>query len=589
MSHFFGYVGNARQAGQPSFIPSYTYQHGNIGIYFPDDAKNLFYQFDPQSEIGVLAAGTLLKRQPNAYRLLDSEDVKRESFFHPVSADYLQNLQGHYVIATWDLNAQSISFTLDPLGIRPIYIYKKENHGNKNVGAKADPKKQVIYFSTRLDWLSKVMENPMLNISALGSFWYNINQITGSPFLEDVIAPDGGTQTTINVYGIRTEHLQKLNYKHTFNDAHFIKELQQISNPKTHLTNSISLSGGLDSRVILALRAAEDMGNEAAKIGTHSFGEKGDRDVHIARKISHLIDTNHREFGIEPLTFKNDARQIIDFVAQTQGTALCSESFLGDIMTRLNAEDLFITDGGFGEIHRRQFLEKLTFFKNDINKIQPKDLADALSREGASIFCPSFENQLRAQRKQGIWQKWQKACRLAENDIGKAADLFSLSTRVKNISRMNQGWFDAQITNYMPFIQPSVLESTLLIDTDLKKNVKLFKSIIRKHSDLHKIPLAKEGITYPFFLPSIIQKLLLKAQSYIRIRTTSEIGYQARFLNKNRDYVLDRLHAQQTRENEIYHYDHIYHTISSYYAGEYSNAQFVLAWLTFDIFNKELL
>jgi len=460
MSHFFGYVGNKQAAKCPSFIPDYRYQKGNIGIYFPQDALNLYHFFDAHSGTGLLAVGTFLKKQKDSYRLLDAEDINQNINPIPVIKDDV-DLEGHYAILEWkwngSKNSSSISITLDRLGIRPVYIYEQVTDGEAS----------VFYFSTRLDWLSEVMEHPTLNASALGSFWFNLNQITSAPFLNNVIKPDGGTTTIIDSQGIKTKKSKDITYRQTFNEERFIAILAQISNPETPLTNSISLSGGLDSRVILALN------KERTHAHTHTFGRKDDLDVSMARKIAKKVDSVHREFIIKPLSFKYNSSEIVDFVIQTQGTSVCSDSYLWQIMSALNDQGIFITDGGFGEIHRRQFLEKLTFLKKDCSQITQADLAKTLAHEKPAIFCEDFYRNLNQNRQEGMWEKWQKACRTAENSVEKAADLFSLSTRIKNISAMNQGWFDSQITNYMPFIQPSVLASTLLIDPALKKNGKL--------------------------------------------------------------------------------------------------------------------
>lgn len=572
MSHFFGYVGNKQAARCPSFIPDYRYQKGNIGIYFPQNARNLYHSFDSQSGTGIVAVGTLLKKQKSSYRLLDAEDFSYKSNTLSVPKDEL-HLEGHYAILEWKWggNSSSISITLDRLGIRPVYIYKQATKGEA----------PVFYFSTRLDWLSKIMAHPTLNASALGSFWFNLNQITSAPFLNNVIKPDGGTTTLIDSQGIQTEKSEDITFRQTFEEERFTAILAQISNPETPLTNSISLSGGLDSRVIIALTHGE--------YHTHSFGKKSDLDVLMARKIAKKVGSIHHECIINPLTFKANRIEIVDFVVQTQGTSACSDSYLWNIMSVLHDQDIFITDGGFGEIHRRQFLEKLTFLKKDCSQITQADLVKALAHEKPAFFCKDFYHQLSQKREEGIWKKWQQACQNAENSIEKAADLFSLSTRIKNISAMNQGWFDSHITNYMPFIQPSVLASTLLIDPALKSNGKVFRNIIRQHSSLHKLPLVKEGITYPFNLPSIAQKLMLKANKLFK--RSSGVGFRNDFLNLNKEYILDRLHAQETRSEALYDYDKIYNNVTSFYDPKNSTneAQFVMTWLTFDIFKCEVL
>ncbi|MBI3005362.1 MAG: hypothetical protein HYY49_08085 [Ignavibacteriales bacterium] len=59
-------------------------------------------------------------------------------------------------------------------------------------------------------------------------------------------------------------------------------------------------------------------------------------------------------------------------------------------------------------------------------------------------------------------------------------DLLAVRTRVPNWGGLDQSRLDAQVVNYMPFVQPSFLELVFSLTTNIRANGLLFRQTIKK-------------------------------------------------------------------------------------------------------------
>jgi len=121
---------------------------------------------------------------------------------------------------------------------------------------------------------------------------------------------------------------------------------------------SLGLSGGLDSRVLLAHYTR----NPDCNIVTHTFGNAGDPDVLIAKQITATLGIQHRYLNDplpEPLACISG---ISSYVAQTLVTEPCSSYLKLRYYPTLREDGRILVDGGFGEIARRQYFNRVVRF-----------------------------------------------------------------------------------------------------------------------------------------------------------------------------------------------------------------------------------
>jgi len=115
---------------------------------------------------------------------------------------------------------------------------------------------------------------------------------------------------------------------------------------------SLSLSGGMDSRVLLALLLANNK-----DFFVHTFGNSKSQDNIISKALARGFSLKISSYGENKCSFKLAALK--DFVGATNSispvSAIQSAGFYKDV----HAENKVIIDGGFGEIARRRYLNRL--------------------------------------------------------------------------------------------------------------------------------------------------------------------------------------------------------------------------------------
>ena len=125
---------------------------------------------------------------------------------------------------------------------------------------------------------------------------------------------------------------------------------------------------------------------------SHTFGESINPDVTLAKQVARKLKSNHIEVQLPQKTFKNDIDELKNLIGQTSGTMFCTSLSKVDLFRDLTNQSHFMIDGGFGELHRRQFLTKLLFVNsNDISGLQNK-LLSSLTDNKPRIFLDSFYN-----------------------------------------------------------------------------------------------------------------------------------------------------------------------------------------------------
>jgi hypothetical protein len=175
------------------------------------------------------------------------------------------------------------------------------------------------------------------------------------------------------------------------------------------------------------------------------------------------------------------------------------------------------------------------------------------------------------------------------NEIGveNFLDLLAVRTRVPNFGGPEQSRLDTQILNYMPFAQPSYLRSIFRLPIALRKNGRLFRSIIRdQNSALTRFPLVKLGTTFPFPLHTIPAYVLCKLKGRLGHRFAD--GSSHKILMHLREFIQDTAHSQTVRSFDAYDHDAIIRIVESYYAGDEGLSRSLDWWLSFELWRQSL-
>jgi hypothetical protein len=506
-------------------------------------------------------------------RALDSgcEFVKGAEWAQRLTAGEpeIDDLDGHFVAARWD--PSGITLLVDVLGVRTLF-YAELDSG--------------LLFSTRLDWVARVTGGGDLDLESFGGHWLLFNQMSSRCLLRRVDRLGAGGRLRRTKDGhvtCRHRHwLPSIEIEDPEGEV-FARDLAAFVRPRmeTRRRVSLGLSGGLDSRVLLALAPSTET-------GTHVFGPAGHPDVRIARRIAR--SEGYHQIHIDRATPSPD--QCIDSLRQqvvhTQVVSPASSVLGLSHYGELHARGVLMIDGGFGELSRRQYMNRLLHHGREA--LLAKDVRSVVAHLGfdrAAVFDRDITRQM---REGAIAQTDDLLTSLPRPEgvgLDNLVDLIGVRTRLPNFFGFEQNRLDGLIQSYMPFAQPSVLASIFRLPVPLRRNGTLVRRLVRKTSNLTRYPLVKSGTTYPFWLSTV------PAHLWTNLKRRAGLAYvdprQASFLEAVRPFVMDTIQSANVRESALYDSVVLSSLVEGYYSGRTELASAVDWWLAFEVWRQGVL
>ncbi len=482
----------------------------------------------------------------------------------------LPAVHGHYACITWRKGVTQIH--TDPLGIRTVYV--------ASIG-------EGLAFSTRLDWLASLAGCADVDFHTFGAQWLMANQIAThkspvkgidrlGPGSRLSIAPDAATHSSVVPW---TPSWQPSS------QVEFTRALTAFVHPQIPEGRRISLglSGGLDSRLLLALSTPG-----AAPFSTHTFGDPEHADVQVASTLAGQLGCIHRTWH-EDIP---DADASIALVRRTvvQNQAITSASSVLGLryFSNLHRDGLIVIDGALGEVARRQFLNRLLLRgKRDLQEGNFERLPPYLYHAKPALFDRDAEAVMEAGALEQFRSMW--LALPGHRDIGfeNKLDLFSVRTRLPNFFGYEQNRLDGAAMAYMPFAQPTVLERIFGLSLSDRRAGKAFRQMIRQYKPiLARFPLVKNRLKVSFRLHPFA------ATAWLKVRTRFHRGpastSQHAFLGTVKEYALDTLASKEVQEFGAYDRPRVNQAVTSYYAGALEYADFVDWWLSFETWRQQI-
>ena len=497
-----------------------------------------------------------------------SKFISRNYFDEILSSDpdKLKLLNGHFCGVI--IKEGSLYLYTDQLGLREFHIYEN------NFG---------WYFSTRLDWLLK-LDKFEIDFNEFGSRWLLINQISNKSIIKNVRRLSCGATASLKDNECKYFENNWIPEKSKFiTTVEYKSKLEKLT--LLGLSNNrrvtLSLSGGMDSRVILSLLLNSDYKNW----GCYILKTEDKADKQIAEKILTDLKIQYKLFADEYPDETNILAELFNYIGSTYLTGSSFNS-LKLFYFRLFPNDEIIVDGGFGEIWRREFLNRLYVFgKKDIEEKNFSNVNNHLIHNKADIFSEECNLLMKEGSIKQIETLFAALPSQNEIGLGNWLDLFSIKTRLVNFYAQEQARVDNYVTAYMPFVQPYILNDIFNLPVEERLNNKLFKDIIRSDKNrLSKYNLAKGNISYPFYFTPLMKRIYYKVYGKFN-KPHSENGYD-KFLSGLKSFILDSLHSKPAKEYSPYNYKSIYEEVNSYYSGDKSKRNYVDWFLTFEIFRQ---
>jgi hypothetical protein len=575
MSWLFGVISN-----RVSKLHTERYQaiHGEYLYQFAKDGKHYFAaggykrtcfgESDTEREGSFWIGLGFLLRRNSGHCTIFSQAEWKESAEHK---NDLTDAGGHFLFATFQND--NYEFQTDPLGLRTLYWTEKNGE---------------IVLSTRIDWVVKYVQNCSIDYRAVGSRWLLFNQLSYRPLVRGIqrLGPDGRLTIRNNI-ATCTERPFTPQASPTFSATEFSDVLAAVTTPILEKEREISLglSGGVDSRVLLALL----LKSKQSTFRTHTFGEASDPDVFIPQKMGQIESFNNVSFD-EPLISLSEILSVLKkYASETNLIEPISTALRLRNYSSLDPDIHLMMDGGFGEIVRRQYLNRLAMKgKRIFSEKNAALLRKHLLVYRSNIFTPETNRLMESGITDEINSMMQTMPDINEIGLENYLDLWATRTRIPNYACDEQTRLDGFIQNYMPFAQSHVVNGVFQISPDLRKNGRLLKTIIKlTYPSLAHYPLVKSGTTYPFFLST-------KA-AWLWSKIKSRIGLQ--YKNKGLDYVLvtmkefifDTIFSQNVKEYSNYNYPRIRSTVERYFKGERSLGDEISWLLTFEMWRSNLM
>jgi hypothetical protein len=545
-------------------IRIFTTVYGTIGI----GGNPATCSWGVTGDGGWVIAGTGLMPAGEDFSIMNSDDW---ASVVPKLGNSDAYPDGHYIVARW--GPDKIEFIADQLGLRTLYFATKD---------------EKCCLSTRLDWVARSMKMSEIDYDNLGGGWLLYNQIDYTSGIKNIerLGPAGSLairQGKITVECTSRPFLPSFEPVPVSDAIRCLNRITLSALQPPYIV-SLGLSGGLDSRALLAMCASRRCGGFA----THTFGDRCDPDVAIARKISGETGIPGK-FIDEPLRLTEETfTGMKEFVCRTMLTEPVTAYPRLRHFPSIRTDATLMLDGGFGELSRRQYLNRAVRLG-----------AGALGRRDAGALIPYFRHRrgdfftpdINAAFHRGAVNSLQAALDsmpdVAEIGKGNFTDLLAVRTRIPNFGSPEQARLDDTILNFMPMVQPSFLRLVFGIPEKCRSNASLHRSIIAESfPELARFPLAKGGLTSPYHRSTAMALIALKAKSRF-IRGYSDPGPE-QLLNGYREYIEDLSASAGVASEPAYNGRVIREAVMRYYNGDRSQTGTVSWWLTFELWKQSI-
>lgn len=474
-------------------------------------------------------------------------------------------LDGHFVVVRW-CRCRLEAWT-DVLGVRALYYHQQQGK---------------LTISTRLDWLARLTANASLNMAAFGAHWLAFNQLSTTSLVAGIQRLGAGGHLTWDGERLAVaERPWQPEMEDRATPAAYLDVLSAFMHPQLPAGHALSLglSGGIDSRLLLSL------GHDALRL--HSFGASGHPDVRLAQKLARAARLPHRLVHEPVPDAETCLRLTASHVAQTQAVSAASAAMGLRYYAPMHRDGLVIVDGGFGEVARRQAMNRLlrknknALLRDDAAAMAPHlrfARADVFSADALHAMHHGLLDEIEALLASLPPADWVGA----ENWV----DLLGVRARLPNFFGYEQNRLDGLCRAYMPFAQPSVLSRAFGLPLTWRRGGKLFHTAIRQQAPaLARYPLVKSSTTYPFRFGPVGAYVWTKIAG--RLQTPYQDPTRHRFL----ETVLPHLHdlAQDAIEqSDLYDADKLTRLIQRYAAGHQEKAGALDWWLAFELWRRSL-
>jgi hypothetical protein len=473
-----------------------------------------------------------------------------------------RNLDGQFAGVSYKNG--SLQLFTDTIGSRDLYYTKYHD---------------VLLFSTRIDWLAKLSGNSEIDLEEFSARWLFFYQLSTDSILKNITRLGSGAYVTV-IHGLVKTDTKAWLPKNT--DLRFDNTLDNLTTfaSKEGKKITLGLSGGLDSRLLFSLLLHKDIHWDV-----HTFGPEDHPDAIVAKQIAKAFGVSHRHFHSEPLKDKDLENKLQEYCAQSLALRPASSILQLQHYSQLYEKDVVVIDGSFGEIARRQMLNRIALRgKTALLKRQADQIFPHLSRFRADFFSDEVNVTLRESAIKQIEDLWEELPDPNVIGTGNWLDLVVVRCGLPNVNAAEQARIDHYVAGYMPFVQPSLLNTIFKIPASDRRGGRIFRNLIRKNENiLRQFPLVAVNCTVPYSFTTIPAYALRKAKA--KLNRTYNGSNLTPFLTHLRPLIED---LAASSSDQLIDKKKLRHLINNYYKGDTSLESQVDWWLGFRLWTSSL-
>jgi hypothetical protein len=522
-------------------------------------SDRLFYAQNLAAKSGWMVSGIGIGPYPNmnvlnsnawADILASSEDNKEE-------------LNGHF--AGFHYTPNRIHFFTDSVGMRSLYIVQTDN---------------ATLVSTRIDWLIPFSDRT-IDWQLFGPYWQSVNPFSGDCFVRGITRLRGTADFDVASSTLEITQKPWAPNQRSIHVEGLITELaSSIFDAKQNL--ALGLSGGLDSRVLLALFV-----NQNPPISTYTFGGIDHPDERIVSKLIKQTSCTHQQMMYDPSVFSFE--KLTEASVRSSLINSVSDVLTHALYQQLGEQSLASIDGGIGEIGRRRYLKSLELrgagllADGNIDQLLPYFYAPK-----ADFFSDEISQLMNDGCTQDLSNELATMPKINTLGLANWLDLFSIRTRLSNIAGLTQEMVDDTHFHVMPFVQSDFLTGILSLPESERNSARLFRAIIKKHQPmLTNIPLVKGDEQYPYWMKDVMATLWNKLQAKLGKKYSNSLVTSV--LLEYESDIKDLFSSKAIQESGVFNTEKVSHILSSFYElNDYTFTSSLNWMLTFELYRKSL-
>ena len=444
--------------------------------------------------------------------------------------DFVKGLNGSFLLVIGDVENRKVVIMSDRFGTRPLYYLRKEG--------------SILFASEVKAILKDRSFVKKLDYEALGNFFVFGEILGDRTFFEGVKVLPNASILTWTKNGISMSKYWDLTYRggekledvDSMVDELVEKFMNSVSNHlKEPYRYAVSLSGGLDSRVVLSAASQTKKGQD---VTAFTFGEPSCDEIRIGRTIADKLNIRHRAIEYDPGFLTKYFDEVVYLSDGIDTIGVCFAPYVWENYVR-NFADIYLTGFALDLLLGGSFLDN-RFFKVKTDA----ELAGLLYSKKTLFSENLLSSLLTEEFFQKIKGKALKSLLTAlKESRGKTfadkSDYFSIVNHVRRCTLMGSVIGRNYVEEGMPTLDNQFIDVISKIPAKLRLNHKIYVKFLRR--------VAPKTVMIPY------QKTSLPPVAPLKLW---RVGYIINYVFRRMRILIWRLSRRRILLKSRYRYTH---------------------------------